>query len=428
MHCFSLITFSILMVTWQVAALCPIPAQKQPLVSTLLRLMVRSINSQSSPNPSILIGLRLAQNHSFAMEKQLLQALKDDAVNRVKNGLSFTSGEVALYTMAISACCENPARLKLQRKNLVDLLLQKVKAELDSVVDTTKPLTNFYQIGLGFLALCQQGRSIPYQLMCHVLSNPGFKEISEDPHGSVDTLAVLTLGITCIREQYSWDEKQTIDTVLRTMVQQILKQKKIDGILGNIYSTGLAVQALTVGKTFYKTRDWNYTQTIETLLNEIPKGTFNNPMAASQVIPSLVDRTYSDVTKLQCSLDTDNLDMTEPTSVPATTEKPINISVNFTVTNAIANNFTDSIKVSVPMGSVLLTVMKVAAKEQPEKFSYTLEDSSWGPYVTSIQGVAGNLKERTYWQFLSGKTPLDQGVADYVVHDEENIIAKFTSF
>ncbi|XP_043939941.1 transcobalamin-1-like isoform X3 [Protopterus annectens] len=427
MNRISVITLTILMVSWQIVGLCPIPADQQPLIASLLRSMVRSINNQSSPNPSILIGLRLAQNHSLAKEKQLLKALKDDAVNRVQKGLKFTSGEVALYVMAISACCENPAKvLQLKRKNLVQLLSQKVNDELDSVEIASTPLTNFYQIGLGVLALCQQGAVIPYPLVYRLLSNPAFRDTIDDSQVSIDTIAVLAMALTCIKEQFTWDQKQTTDTTMKIIIKQILNQKKSDGIIGNIYSTGLAVQALTVTSTFYNTSDWNYTQTIQKVLSEIPNGTFSNPMAASQVIPSLVDRTYFDVTKLQCSQDTDNLDMTEPPTVPATSETLIR--VQFTVTNAVANNFTDSITISLHKGSVLLSVMEEAAKEQPEKFSFKIENSSWGPFVTSIQGVGQSTKDRTYWQFLSDTTPLEQGVGDYVVRDGENITAKFTTY
>ncbi|XP_043939944.1 cobalamin binding intrinsic factor-like [Protopterus annectens] len=428
MHSFSLTAFCILMVSWQVVELCPIPADQQPLVDDLLRLMVNSIDKQFSPNPSILIGLRLAQNHSLAKEKQLLQALKDDAVKRVENGLEFTSGQVALYVMAISACCENPAKvLKVKNIDLVKILSQKMEDEMEEMETTGYPLSNLYQVGLGGLALCQHVM-IPYPIVHKLLNNPAFYEAIADSHGFEDTVAVLAMAFTCIREQFTWDQKRRIDSTLNTMIKQLVNQTKSDGIIGNIYSTGLAVQALTGAKTFYKTSDWDYTQTIQKLLKEIPNGAFNNPMAASQVIPSLVDRTYLDVNKLQCSLDTDNLDMTEPTSVPATTEKPVNISVKYTVTNAVANNFTDSITISVRKGSVLLRVMEEAQRQDPEKFRFTVESTSWGPFVTSIQGVTGSTNDKTYWQFLSGTVPLEQGVGDYVVHDGEHIIAKFTTY
>ncbi|XP_025033049.1 uncharacterized protein LOC112543111, partial [Python bivittatus] len=44
----------------------------------------------------------------------------------------------------------------------------------------------------------------------------------------------------------------------------------------------------------------------------------------------------------------------------------------------------------------------------PSKFSFQTEETSWGPMVTSINGLQASTNEKTYWQFLSGKEPLEQ--------------------
>lgn len=35
--------------------------------------------------------------------------------------------------------------------------------------------------------------------------------------------------------------------------------------------------------------------------------------------------------------------------------------------------------------------------------------TSWGLMVSSINNIAENANHKTYWQFLSGKTPLNEG-------------------
>lgn len=35
--------------------------------------------------------------------------------------------------------------------------------------------------------------------------------------------------------------------------------------------------------------------------------------------------------------------------------------------------------------------------------------TSWGPMVSSINNIAENANHKTYWELLSGKTPLEEG-------------------
>lgn len=41
--------------------------------------------------------------------------------------------------------------------------------------------------------------------------------------------------------------------------------------------------------------------------------------------------------------------------------------------------------------------------------SFQTEQTSWGTFVTSIHGLAGNKTKRTYWQFFSCWSPLQEG-------------------
>ncbi|XP_028276008.1 transcobalamin-1-like [Parambassis ranga] len=66
------------------------------------------------------------------------------------------------------------------------------------------------------------------------------------------------------------------------------------------------------------------------------------------------------------------------------------------------------------------------------KFTYT-EDPNYGPYLESVNGLAGNDKERTYWELLV-KTPdgtiirPDVGIGCYIPKAKEQIILRFTKW
>ncbi|XP_041095296.1 cobalamin binding intrinsic factor-like [Polyodon spathula] len=199
----------------------------------------------------------------------------------------------------------------------------------------------------------------------------------------------------------------------------------------------------------------NCSTTIETVLNQARNGFFNNSMAASQITPSLENRNYLELNKLDCNNVTSPPQSPPPTRValdphernldsldccflcpghlpgtmlpPTTSEKEI--IVHYKVENNITEkHFNFAINVTVHEGSTLLQVMEEAKRKNPSNFSFTVEESSWGPFVTSIHGLYGNQETRTYWQFLSGKTPLDQGIDFYELKNNEDIVAEFSKY
>ncbi|KAM4628221.1 transcobalamin-1-like [Polymixia lowei] len=66
------------------------------------------------------------------------------------------------------------------------------------------------------------------------------------------------------------------------------------------------------------------------------------------------------------------------------------------------------------------------------KFTYT-EHLDYGPYLQSVNGVAGNTADHTYWELLvktpGGKTIRpDVGIGCYIPKPKEQIILKFTKW
>ncbi|NWZ81086.1 IF factor, partial [Poecile atricapillus] len=185
-----------------------------------------------------------------------------------------------------------------------------------------------------------------------------------------------------------------------------------NGMTGDIYSMGLALQALETSSEFYAPRKWNRAQAFSVVYNQ----DYEQPMAIAQVLPSLVGKSYLNACGM-CLVPT--LALSPPTA---------SIMVQLSITNTLKNYFHYSTSVCVPNNSTLLRVMKVARNEKPDIFCFQAEQTSWGPYVTSIHGLAGNKTERTYSQFFSCWSPLKKEVGTYKPKNWEHIQAIFSTY
>ncbi|GCC16451.1 hypothetical protein chiPu_0022217, partial [Chiloscyllium punctatum] len=217
-------------------------------------------------------------------------------------GEDFSSGLVALYTLAMAASCHNPTDVsyKGERIDLVEILQQKLTKEIEHIGKTTFPLSNYYQVSLDVLTLCMMDAEISQdivQILIDAVMNDKFTYGSEF---SVDTGAVAALALRCMI-----DRKTTIhiSNALNHILEQILSRITDDGLIGNLYSTGLAIQALSVNSDRVAPGRWNRTKSVGRLLSGILEGSFANPQAASQIVPSLEGRSYLDVTRLNCAED-----------------------------------------------------------------------------------------------------------------------------
>ncbi|XP_070762634.1 cobalamin binding intrinsic factor-like [Enoplosus armatus] len=65
------------------------------------------------------------------------------------------------------------------------------------------------------------------------------------------------------------------------------------------------------------------------------------------------------------------------------------------------------------------------------KFTYT-EDPNYGPYLVSVNGLAGNDKDHTYWELLvrtpEGEKRPDIGIGCYIPSANEQIILNFAKW
>ncbi|NXE98463.1 IF factor, partial [Menura novaehollandiae] len=203
---------------------------------------------------------------------------------------------------------------------------------------------------------------------------------------------------------------------------------KRNGMIGNIYSMGLALQALEVTRKFYAPRKWDCAQAFSVVFAH----DYQQPMAIAQVLPALVGRSYLDVAGLDCAATKDTspsrqLPLSPTLGTHSVPRAPI--LVHYSITNTLqGKHFHYSTSVTVPSGSTLLRVLEVAAEENPQTFSFQTEQTSWGPMVVSIHGLAASTDDRTYWQFLSAGDALDEGVGTYRPQAGEHIQAVFSTY
>ncbi|XP_078533568.1 cobalamin binding intrinsic factor-like [Lissotriton helveticus] len=414
-----LLVIALLAQSWcgvHTAEQCDVPESQKSLVTALLNQMLHSVSPDTAPDPSVLIASNLAGSQDVNTESLLVEQLKQDAINRVSKDLPFTSGKVALYVLALKSSCEDPTRVTSlgQTVNLVQVLEGKVKQELTNIDKYHTPLTTYYQVALDALALCVQGNAAAGPAGTALAK--AVKDSQLDFPFSVDTGAVAVLALTCLSGMKATADVAKSDFFLEDTIgiilkKNILEQQQSDGSIGNIYSTGLAAQALTAAWQYYSPELWSCTKTLAKVLSEIPQGTFSIPISASQVLPFLKGKTYLDVGK-SCA----------PENVPS-------ITVDYTVVNdLLGHSFKFHVQIMVPEGSVLLRVMEKAQEINAKEFSFKAETLAQGVYITSINGLAESAKDRTYWQFFSGTKPLDQGVGSYKPKNKEHILAIYSKY
>ncbi|KAJ1168627.1 hypothetical protein NDU88_000546 [Pleurodeles waltl] len=394
---------------------CSVPESQKSLVTALLNQMLHSVSPNTAPNPSVLIASNLAGSQDVNAESLLVEQLKQDAVNRVSKDLPFTSGEVALYVLALRSSCEDPTKVSSQGQsvNLVHVLEDKAKQELINIEKYHTPLTTYYQVALDAMALCVEGSKAAGPAGVAIV-----KAVKDSQLGfpfSVDTGAVAVLALTCLSGMKATTDMAKSEFFLEDTIgvisKSILERQQSDGTIGNIYSTGLAAQALIAAWQYYPPELWSCTKTLAKVLSEIPEGTFSIPISASQVLPFLKGKTYLDVGK-SCA----------PENVPS-------ITVDYTIVNdLLGDSFKFSIQVMVPEGSVLLDVMEKAQETNAKEFSFKTETLPQGVYVTTINGLADSVEDKTYWQFFSGTKPLAQGVGSYKPKDKEHILAIYSKY
>ncbi|XP_055995071.1 transcobalamin-1 [Sorex fumeus] len=422
----ALLLFSL--ISSQLCKICEIGKEQYFHINPLVSTIINSKYTEGVQAANILLSLRLVGIHNQSLDQRLIQQLQDSVARK---GSDLTSGQLALITLALGAC-QNPNASFRYDPHLVIQLEKKFQAEIENMeAHEGNPLTNYYQFSTAVLALCLFNGTYSVTKVVQLLM-PENKNYYFGGQFSVDTGAIAVLALNCMKKSVVNKQIQTdltgINNYIQLLVKKILAEKKDNGLIGNTFSTGEAMQALFVSSNDYNEHGtvWNCQQTLDTVLKKVSQGAFSLPIAAAQVLPALLGKTYLDVNKdSSCVYDSGrfNVSTHEPLSKTPTDEIS-NISVHYSV----KINETYSTTVTVKNGSVFLNVMEEAQKKNETLFGFTVTESSWGPYVTSVQGLRATNEDRSYWQLLSEDKPLSQGIGSYLVHDGENLEIRWSKY
>ncbi|XP_038658533.1 cobalamin binding intrinsic factor-like isoform X2 [Scyliorhinus canicula] len=306
-----IIVFQFLITIGHSTEKCHVSENRRPLVNSLLRTLLRSLNvgDSTDPDPTALLALRLANLHNLTGEKQFQQRLIEAAIRKVKEGDDFSSGPTALYTLAFRSACLDPAKISdgHSQIDLVEHLNSKLKQEIQSLELNRQPLTDYYQLALAILALCIEKQPVSTYVVEELIVRIMDYGAPFITFFSIDTASMSVLALSCLHgSPFNKIKRLKIERPIVRLLQALLAEQQKDGIIGTIYSTGLAVQALIANQQL-DFKIFHCSTSLERLISEIPKGTFDTLEKISHVVPALEGHTYLDVQSLHCTSDQDNL-------------------------------------------------------------------------------------------------------------------------
>ncbi|NXA55295.1 TCO2 protein, partial [Nothocercus julius] len=334
------------------------------------------------------------------------------------------TGLLALHALGLRAACQPPgAALPV---------LQRLKLALDKDWRGSRrhghPLTNYYQYGLGALAMCVQRRPLKEEVIRRLLEAQRKGRMGHGGGGSaVDTEAMVGLAFACLRQMGlpRGSLAPELRAALRAVSTKLLRTRRPDGFFGNVFSTPLAMQFFIA--TNACSSEPAFREAKSSLLSSLDN--FNNPMAISQLLPVLYGRSYLDVASISCEGENDTL---RPVLPPVPPVGPGSIVVRLLVEcpkKLCRHHMPYNQPVSVPAGSSLLDVLQAASKQESHAFMFKTQDSLHGPFLTVVMKVEAKAQDHRYWQILSAPdTSLQMGIADYRPHDGETIILRLSKW
>uniref|UniRef100_H3D2F8 DUF4430 domain-containing protein n=1 Tax=Tetraodon nigroviridis TaxID=99883 RepID=H3D2F8_TETNG len=109
---------------------------------------------------------------------------------------------------------------------------------------------------------------------------------------------------------------------------------------------------------------------------------------------------------------------------------PAALPLRLSVVNTLSDMVPGSYSSSVVEGGVLMGALR-RLQETQHNFKFTVKwDPDFGLFLESVNGVAGNVHEQTYWEILSESSEehrrIDLGLGCYKPKANEHIILRFT--
>ncbi|NXO94482.1 TCO2 protein, partial [Certhia brachydactyla] len=332
------------------------------------------------------------------------------------------TGQLALYLLGLRATCP-PAS---PHRTLVTWLKYYLEEDWTGSRQHGHPLSNYYQYGLGVLALCVHGKRVREEVIQRLLSAQHRGRLGHSD-STVDTEAVVALAFTCL------EQRRLVGTGLAAKLRvaahgasrSMAEAQGPDGVIGNIYSTPWALQVFLA--TGMCQTEPAFSQAMAALLENLEA--FSTAATMAQVLPVLHGRSYLDIISMHCQEEPDTLtplDIEPPAEVPG--NKTVQLVVECPLPWCYELRLYDH-PVSVPAAASFLAVLRAAAALEPHDFKFHTQDTSQGPFLTHVLGLEARREKRNYWQLLTApNTPLQMGIADYIPQDGETLILRLSEW
>ncbi|XP_056275271.1 transcobalamin-2 [Pseudoliparis swirei] len=408
---------------------CDTEGSNRELSLSLNKNLLRSLETQEGlPNPSVHLALRLSDYHNLAKESAYLNRLKSELHNDIQSSISNSQsvvGLLALYTLALKSSCYdlNTVTFTVSEKSetLLTHLKEQMEDEKEHIAFSQRPLTNYYQYSLGMLALCTSGLRVNNHVSNKLIKAVEHDHFNHADSESIDTIAMAGLALQCLKESGSHVQNAAeLNTALGKIKQKLLASRGTDGHIGNEFSTGLAVQALIAMGSHVA----ECAASMEAMRTGARSNTYNNPMAISQILPALQQKSYMAVKSKQCLNEDDTL-VLEPIDpvVVLARESKVTVMVEVVASSGAAAIYS----VDAPLGSSLLDALALL-KGKHVGFTFEKESSLWGPFLSMVNGEQARQSDRRYWHLSSDGTALSQGVNDFRIESAQKITIKNTSY
>ncbi|CAG5874748.1 unnamed protein product [Menidia menidia] len=111
---------------------------------------------------------------------------------------------------------------------------------------------------------------------------------------------------------------------------------------------------------------------------------------------------------------------------------PVSLPFRVSVENDLSNLTPVSYASSVVEGGVLIGALR-RLQETQNDFKFTVQEHpDFGPFLESVNGVAGDEAQNTYWEILSENSGeysrLDVGIGCYTPATNEHIVLRFSTW
>lgn len=292
------------------------------------------------------------------------------------------AGELAFMINSLVFSCQDPR--DFHGVNLIENLSSWMS------VFPIEDFNNGFQYGLAVLALCNANEPISDEyiaVLTHDLQNADGTFLF-----GADEASMVLMALSCVRDRGL--ANADVSEAVESIVFYLIGKQQEDGSFGNEHTTALVLQAL-ISADIYRT-NWNCNAALEALkhfrLRDGSFGRLGTPLFTSiEVLPSLRGKTY-----------THNSTACPQKNTVTVIQSSRKISVRYSLEDSVTNRFSMSRLLRVSENSTMYQVMSHAASVD-ENFQFETKNSSFGRYVSEINGLKSNFMDQNYWFLLIGK-------------------------